>query len=626
MIGFPKIELDGFEGIWSRGNPDEVPLSHLVDGLNLRFNTLKGLYTRPGTSIKSLGTTPQIPIVDWFLAKRTGTTELIICDNAGNYYETRTGSLLFNVAGGNFVFGVNLFGFTYFVPYGGATNSSLYLHTDTQTRRAAGFPPPINVPMTISNIVAGDIPPGARTLYVSYLTNSGFLTPPGAYTPYTGVGDTKFDLSDIPIGTVGTVLKRYLLSTQAGGAIPYFIPASKGGIINNNTDTTLAGLSFFDTDLQVSANYLFNLLPDISPAKVCIFFANRLFVLQAEGINRGSVVLGSLVGDFESFVEPSCYINVNRDDGHFLNTAFVLNNVLYLCKDLGVYATSDNGQEPSYWNVDLVDGSISVPPKGIAVLSTNQSPIAGCAIIADKSGLLTFNGSFQRPELTWKVGAIWQRINKVAWNTIKLTVDPDRKLIYAAIPLDDALTPSHILVGDYSYAVDEALNYVDPLKMKWCLDSFPDAPTMIGMIDLTGDSYPILRIGSNTGNVNGLIQLDDNASDDYGHDLDSYLQTAFAFLTKGRKMSYANYNSFFTALKYNATGSVTLDFTAIGYNSKITKALFSRIINGAVANDYLNPINFTSQKMSTKIECTKGRFNIDALEVYCKPMFMVTPQ
>lgn len=637
MINFPKIELDDFQGIWSRGNPDEVPNSHLVDALNLRFNTLKGGFTREGTSLFSLLPTPKIPINDWFLAKRPHSSlaaivsELIIADGIGGYYATLTGNKILTNIGGKSIVGVNLFGRSYFIPTGTGV-SSLYLYDGVQTRLAAGLAVPLAPIMTSANVLAGNIPAGNRSFYCSFLTNTGFLTPPGAKLPYTNAGATKFDLNTIPIGPVGT-LKRYILSTQSGGTIPYFIPLSNNGIINDNVTTSILGLNFFDTDLQTSANYLLNLLPQVpSPvapfASFCIFFSNRLVVLQAlfgGSLVGGSLALISRVGDFESFDQTSCYVNVNRDDGHYLITSFVLNNVLYFCKDLGLYATSDNGQEPSNWNVDLIDGSLSIPTKGVAYFSTNQSPIAGAVLIADKSGLLVFNGSVQRPELTWKVEAIWKRINLAAWNTLKLTIDPITKSIYCALPLDNALTPNYILFGDYSYAINVTLNSVNPMKIKWNLWKFPNNPTMIGMVDLAGDSFPVLRIGS-IDNISGLIQLDQIQIKDYGNNINSFLQTAFIFPNKSKHKSQDNYVSFFEAVKYNATGPATLTFTGIGYNSNTTIQLFTKIIGSSISFDYINPFNFVSQKMSIKIESVINPLTLFSLEIYGKPMFMITPQ
>lgn len=631
MQKYPAVKFESFKGVWDRGNVDEVPINHLVDALNIKFNTLEGLFTRNG-SIKGLAFAH--PINDWLLSKRPDPvsiatiSELIICDAAGNYYASSSPAIpILTIANGIALIGVNLFGRTYFCPivtgYGGS--DALYLYDGTQTRKAAGSGPPALPAMTYVNSGAGDIPPGKRTLYCAFLTDTGFLTPLGASVELNEVSAYKADISNIPIGP-STTTKRYLFSTQSGGSIPYFIP---NAIIADNVTTTFAGLDFFDTDLQNSADYLFNLLPIVQSggfAMGCIFFAGRLIIWPGPIANEGgSTIIGSRPGDFESFDQTNCYLNVKRDDGHNVITAFALNNVLYLCKDLGVYSTFDNGSDFDTWTVDRVDGSISIPPKGIAYLSTEESPIAGAVLVADKSGIIAFNGTFQRPELTWKVKAIWSRINQAAWNTVNLTVNPKTHEIYAAIPLDDAISPSHILYGDYSAAMSESLNDIDPLLVKWNLWQLPNNPTVVGMIDLTSGQYPVLTIGS-IDNVGNLIQLSDAAIDDYGNPIESFMQSAYGFLQKSNKVGFSDYNSFFTMMKWNAFGTAKVTITGFGYNAKIQRQLFTKQLVAASGKDLLTPINFTSQKLSIKIAATSGSMLIDSIVLHTKPMFQMTPQ
>lgn len=632
MIGFPKIQFEGFQGVWSRGNPDEVPNNHLVDGLNLRFNTLEGCYTREGTSS---GLVFPFPINDWFLSKRPNPslastiTDLLICDGNGNIYVGSTLAKIYNSGGATGIFGVNLFGKTYFctIPSTGGLN----VYTGgTSTRPAAGLGPPTSPSMDSSTIGSGNIPIGPRTFYCAFLTNTGFLTPLGALTPLTAnpTGSYSLTLKNIPIGPATTVA-RYLFSVQSGGAIPYFIPSNEGGIISDNT-TTSQTVNFFDTDLVESADYLLNILSQVGVsgfAQGCIFFANRLFVWPGPiSGGGGSTIIASNTGDFETYDQTSCFINVNRDDGHNVVTAFVWNNVLYFCKDLGVYSTFDNGGDPDSWEVDIVDGSISVPVKGIAYLSTQQNPVAGGVIIADKTGLIAFNGSFQRPELTWKVEGIWKRINKNAWNTLNLSIDPLTHSIYCAVPLDLATSPNYILYGDYSMALDEDLLYVDPMKIKWDLWQFPAAPTVVGMVDLNDEPYPILRIGSIKG-IGSVIQLDTTQTVDFNDEnIQSFMQTAYGFLAKSRTKNSSDFNSFFAGIKWNGYGTSLMTATGFGYNGKIQRQLFTRQLLPSISVDLMNPINFTSQKLSVKLGSSSGQFTINSIILYAKPMFMVTPQ
>ena len=679
-----KVEFGNWQGIWSRGNPDEVPFNHLVDCLNMRFNTLSGLYTREGTSIAIHPFSLPLSVNDWILSKYLNgiysppiiTSDLLLLDTLANLYLFNSGTLnnlgIMDVTAGRIIvaatniLGVNFFSKTFFCSYltGAGNPTNIYginglriLNGKTFppiVRLAAGFGPP-NIPaMTATDSgTAGNIPEGGRTFYCSFETDTGFLTPLGALVVYTNNSNTnQVDLAVIPLGPPNTIA-RYILSTQAGGAIPYFIDSADGGIINDNTTTT-ATVNFFDTDLVDSADYLLNLLPIVgqgigpgggsdtySVAAGCIQFAGRMFVwsgLAPIGLSfdtnypfdSSSTVLGSRLGDPESYDQTSCYMNVNKDDGFPVITAFVLNNILYFCKKLGVFSTYDNQLEPYQWPISFVDGSISVPPKGIAYLSSNESPVAGAVIIADKSGLLCFNGSFQRPELTWKVESIWKRISQLYWNTVQVAIDTKIKCIYCALPLDGVSSPNYILMGNYSNATDENLNYIDPMKIKWNLWTFPNNPTVIGMIDINtpnyfGDVFPVFRFGSIDG-ISGIVQLDSNSITDYGTNIPSYIQTAFGYPAKSRSVNMKDINTLYNLMKWNVNGAQLITATAIGYNSAKQRQLFTRVLSNSSGTDLENPINFTSQKISIKLSAAQSYWFIDSIDLYGNLTFLRTPQ
>jgi hypothetical protein len=174
-------------------------------------------------------------------------------------------------------------------------------------------------------------------------------------------------------------------------------------------------------------------------------------------------------------------------------------------------------------------------------------------------------------------------------------------------------------------AMNASLNEIDPMQIKWNLWIIPNKPTVIGMIDLTSGKYPVLTIGS-IDNIGNLIQLDANATDDYGIPINSFIQTAYGFLEKSKRIGFSEYNSFFTRMKWNSFGDALVTVTGFGYNAKIQRQLFTKQLLAASGKDLLTPINFTSQKMSVKINAPSGLMFIDSIELHTKPMFVLTPQ
>lgn len=629
MLDYSKIPIAGFQGVWSKGNQNEVPLNHLVDSLNMRFTATGKVYTREGSS---KGQIFAYPINDWFLSKRPspnsfGTvSELLLCDGAGNIYNNN--GVILTLAGCIGINAINLFSRTYFCPVlsGPGGGNGLWLYDGNQTRLAGGDGPSATPTMTISGITSGRLLAGNYTLWCSFETNTGFITPPGAQVSFNLSANSQFTVNSIPIGPTGTIA-RYLFITQTNGTIIYFIPQTDNGIINDNTTTSI-NLNFYVTDLSQSADYLQNLLTQIQSggyAMGCIQYANRLVVWPGPVPGAGgSTAIISRQSTYESFDQTSCYVIVNRDDGFNIKTAFVWNNILYFCKDLGVYATNDNGQEPGYWSVNEVDNSVSIPLHGIAYLSSKLSPVDSGVLVADRSGLIVFSGEFQRPELTWKVASIWKSINPNAFDTIRLTVDPITQSIYCAIPINGATSPNYILYGDYSSALSEDLTYVNPMAMKWNLWKLPNNPTVIDMLDLTAGSYPILTIGS-IDNIGNIINLNTTQSSDYGNNIQSYIQTAFLSPAKSKKVNFSDFVSLFAYFNLNAYGTSLLNPTLFGLNSNISINLPTIQLISSIGKLINKPINFPTNKLSIKLLSNSGQWNLDALDIYCKPLFNVTP-
>ena len=486
-------------------------------------------------------------------------------------------------------------------------------------------------------MAAGTSTVGVHKFAVAYETDTGYITVPGPRLTMvdpslvdcqaTFAGALAVQFTNIPTRLPypfpwgGNVVKRHLLSTQAGLTQFFFVP---GGRIDDDVTTTLT-VDYADTDLISDADYLLNYRLTPPHAIGLAFYKGRL-VCWSGAVDRpgllndvtgtGALLIISKIGEPESFDNTTGFTIVSKDDGYYIPNCLVLRDNLYAFKQYGLFVTSDNGQEPAFWDVGLVDPSISVPLHGIA------TGLADSALIADKSGICIFDGSVQRPELTWKVASIWDRVNKAdpAWQTVELAIDPIGKFIYCAVPLDGAMSPTHVLFGDYNEGLDH-------LNIKWDLWEFQKTPNSLGVIDLVGDAQPILRIGSlNAAHLHGL---DLTKIDDDGTPIDALAQTWYAYV-RGKTRAAATYEGWLhtlAAVRLDISGTGKFDLTILGKQDSGPKLLPGVSMPVIVGNEVLRYLNFQNKKMSVKIEVNDltSSFDLGRVDLYCQPMWEVSP-
>ena len=184
------------------------------------------------------------------------------------------------------------------------------------------------------------------------------------------------------------------------------------------------------------------------------------------------------------------------------------------------YGSQDNGARAAFWEVASVDMSIGTECHGIGQSLDFGDNVQDALFIADRAGLRLFVGTYPDTEvLTQAVDDIWGRITKTFFNQIEVAVDPVEQLVYVAVPLDGASTPTHILYGDYS----EGMTAVG---IKWALWSFPKIPTTV-CVDVINQKA-VLRIGSLEGNV---YNIDPDNVMDGNLAIESYIE--FPFLPIG---------------------------------------------------------------------------------------------
>jgi len=527
--------------------------------------------------------------------KRIGEAQrLLILNNIGQLYDsTNLASPILSIAGMTDFSSITLFNRAYITPHNGVTGLSgekVYVYEGSGVARPAAGAAPVSSGLSITNsTVSGSIEEGIRLLAVAYETTSGYLTKLGAFNNLVTSGGKKLNVAAIPIGPTGTVA-RILVSTKRllsfNGdfihQIYYFIP---NGRIANNIDTTSNDtIDYYDADLVTDASFLLDQLEAI-PAGVGIGEYNSRLLVWGEDANS-CIIRVSQPGEPEAVTEGDGFVTVNPGDNSAgVKNCFGFDPLLIIQKSNRTYWTQDNSDVASTWPVKGLDDAIGTEPHGVAQILDYGHKLEGIVITAHQTGLRVFNGNFSSVPLTYNIDDLWARITKLAINTIEVVIDADNYELFAAIPLDGATTPSHILYGNFNEGLSSE-------TVKWDLWTFPRAPQTI-LIDIDNTSKKtILKFGSLAGNI---YKLDESQLSDFGTAIDSWIETA---LLPGDNDDSVLH---FTGVRVRANGSGILGVTVRGLDNALSATGESITLASASGKGLFSGFNFTSERASVKL-------------------------
>jgi len=476
------VIIDKFGGLWDRGDKDNTPLDHFQDCVNVKFVGTSGFATRDGIGVSQ---TVNVPISNikriYNYPTPTGNTLIVLAVNSGN-------GQIYHIVNATTVFGpiLTIAGMTdfAFVPYNGRAfispftsytitslsgtlnqerglqNNFLYTYAGdgTAARLAAGNAP--GGSLTIANGAAGHTDQGLHVFGVVFQTDSGFLTPPGALNSFTTSPTFSVSFSTIPLGPTGTVARQIVVSktiiNYSGIPTEYDVFFLPGGVINDNTTTTLANISFYDADLLDDATYLYDLYTSIPAGATLTLYHNRL-CLGATYANI-SLMLVSNPGDIETISQVDGLIIVPLD-GNSITNAQELRDILYVTKRARTVSYVDNGDVPSSWPLVVVDNALGSSVHGIATVIDSGSSMVDFLIICTYQGISLFNGRYITPEISWKIENFWKGQDKNNFRYIQIVNSPLAKEMYVVLP------DRRVLVGNYS-------NGMDPKNIRWSPWSF----------------------------------------------------------------------------------------------------------------------------------------------------------
>ena len=278
----------------------------------------------------------------------------------------------------------------------------------------------------------------------------------------------------------------------------------------------------------------------------------------------------------------------------------------------------DNQSDPVTWNTPLpIETGVGAECFGVGTVIDSKGQQNDRAFIASRSGLMIFEGSAHRPEGSWLVKNIWDRINAIRFDLIQVAIDTDFSQIYITLPLDGSASISHILYGYYG----SAYGYYgfDPKEINWSLwQMAPGVKSIITDIDPAFELC-ILRYAGDAGNIYEV-------SNDYSVHADdvlgftSYVQTAL-YTTKPK------YSQHCGLIGLRALGLGTLSTTLFGQDNVRSQVQANKTLNPTSATDLEIKPNFTDTRISVKFQMgnINEYFKISRMDLYLKPMWLSNP-
>jgi len=472
-----KIIIDEFLGLFRRGSNENAPPDHFWDCNNVQFS-YSGVQTRDG--LDTLSAVNDVVRMYVFTMTDHGDTILLL-DKNGNLYhrlnDTTTYGPILSIPTMT-DFGFQAFaGRAYITPFTttidnngfprsiGLQNEFVYVYKGDgiPARKAGGAAPTGSI--TVSNGAStGDesVEAGVHVIGVVYETDTGFLTKIGCLTSINAPGSQYIDISGVPISPSPYVTKRHIVASKAinpddftGSLQDYQLFFVPDGDINDNTTTTI-NVKFFDADLLDDAWHLLDLFEEI-PAGVGLNTYHNRMLLWAT-YDDISVVRISADGEPEAFDEIDGLLIVTLD-GNPITNCQEFRDVLYVFKQNRTYAYNDNGDVPSSWPQTVLEQGIGTSVHGIAKVLDSGGVDIDYLFICGVAGIFMFNGTFLRPELTWKIRDYWLTVPKSHYGILQIYNDPILQRFYVTLP------GTQMLLCDYS-------DQLDPKSIKWAFWSF----------------------------------------------------------------------------------------------------------------------------------------------------------
>lgn len=621
LLSHQEIPIGKWNGLYARGETDAVPPGYFIDCLNVSM-IQNQVQSRDGFQSEF----PKVGILRYFIYRRLNeASRFMYLNTSGEFYDSLYGTaLITNVAFIDFS-AVNINNRCYVSFHNrvnGITNTFIYVYEGDgpgTLRKAAGVAPSGFTLGVSTSASSGNYESGTYLFAVAFETASGYITMPGPelFTVYVAPGDMAVDISALPIGPAGTV-GRYLISSQAlpeynGNQFGYEMFFVPGGHIEDNTSTTISGLSVFSDELIDSADYLFYNLSELPAALGLTTYNGRLAYWTGD-----HDLWLSKKNEPESVDGTNGFVTVDRSNViSGVTNAIDFRGQLYITKSSGTYVIQDNDDDPITWVPDSVDAAVGTEVNGISRLQGNKGTNVNRFFLADTSGLRVFeSGSFRYPQMSWNIENVWKRINKDYFNLVQVDHDEEAGIVYIAVPLDTAFVLSHLLIANYQNAFDRYGN-IDASQVKWSIWSFPDILTSI-TVTANDDGIAIL---SASGLTTGIFYQTPGSHNDGVSGIHAYIETYLVDKSP-------NWIHQFPSLKMQIRG--VGDMAISMYSPRHVKSLSINDETLQVTPEHFvyRVFNFRADKASFKFETSDANsyFILNELLIKVKPLWYSVPQ
>lgn len=632
MRDHSSLIIEEFGGYYKRGDNETVPADHFVEINNIiveesAFRTRDGidLYQSPvGIALDNVLRIHPFTLQTGqsLLVLTTGGTIHHVLSPTVVYMNILTIATMtdFNVA--------SYAGRAYITPFFTDANSIekgiqnqflyVYLGAGAVARKAAGAAP------TGSALVAT---PGAGTFSdlgfhifaIVYETDTGYLTAlgPEVFATATSVSETQgYTISNITVSPDSFVTKRHIVATKAilnyngdqDGFQFFFVP---NGNIDDNV-TTSKVISFFDVDLLEDASHLIDNFAEI-PAGVGITIYHGRLVLTTTFTDI-SIAYVSSPGEPEAFDQVDGILIVPLD-GNPLTNCQEFRDILYLFKKTRTIGYSDNQDVPSTWQSFIVDEGIGAPVHGVATVLDSGGVNTDFLLIADYSGIIIFNGSYTRPELSWKIRDFWFALDRTQFREIELINDSIAEILYCVLPTNI------LLVGDYG-------DGINPKDIKWTKWTY-DIP--ITSLELINTNTVVLGATVNGSSQSGLYKIVSAKTNDTLYNTsnvsatvkipDPLIQTAFSDVSESENIVH------FTGLKLRVNGTGDLLPRLLSLDNVLTSSLVAIPMVTTTERQLVRLCNFQTQRAALELKTgsINDIFRINRIIIYVKEVFSEFP-
>lgn len=225
------VPIDKFNGLWQRGDYENVPLDHFQDCENIAFRGTAGIQTRPGIGLSQDVDIPLTNIKRIYNYPTNSANTLIVL---AYDYATDMGSI-YHVVDSTTVFGplltIAFMTDFAFVPYGGRGYISPFNSSLPVT-------PPPAAGLTATLAVGSGVEIGAHTYVYTFVTDTGETIASPAISITVTAGNEQVDLTDISIGP-SNCTARNVYRSEAGLSTPLKLLT----VIADNTTTVFTDIT-----------------------------------------------------------------------------------------------------------------------------------------------------------------------------------------------------------------------------------------------------------------------------------------------------------------------------------------------------------------------------------------------